>query len=491
MINIVVCVLCKSRNVNFICIEMGGLVMFRRVFFFLKNFITVYTFKKGRAVLFFQINAFFFFSTRKNMKECPVASVKAKDPLFTCNHTTGRWILVKQPKMPVHKNTVHVADVEMVKEGADLCRPESAAKYLSRNSPAYSAANCPVGMLKKGKDGFVYVVSKDKNGVHRWKKAALTNVDQTPPKPKKKEEPKPKPKATPDKVTLSVQKMQQDMEQIMYDIAKGVMKYKQLRPKQVQENKEAMLKRYVDEMYFASRKYDGWQSVWDGKGTLSTKTGKNTFPLPDSWKKVLPKGIPLAGELIIPGKQATHVASLKKKDSKDWAHAKFMIFDSPSTSSKVPFSERYAKLQKIATLHHHPLYLVPQVKITSVDHLYDLYRQVLSEKGEGLVLTKASSLYIPEKQSYQRVKLKGRSDTEGVIVGYLRNEKDPRLLKSLIVKMDNGVETRIGIGFTTMERKNFQKLFPLGKLVKFSYREFTDNGQPKQSRFIGIRQDLG
>jgi ATP-dependent DNA ligase len=100
-------------------------------------------------------------------------------------------------------------------------------------------------------------------------------------------------------------------------------------------------------------------------------------------------------------------------------------------------------------------------------------------------------LYIPEQHSYQRVKLKGRNDTEGVIVGYHLNDKDPNVLKSLIVRMDSGVQTRIGIGFTNVERKNYKKLFPLGKLAKFSFRELTQSGQPKQSRFIAIRQDLG
>ena len=434
------------------------------------------------------------------MKDCNPASVKAKDPLYTCNHATGRWILEKKPKVkpPLLKNVEEV-EMEMVEEIAEFnaCRPESTAKYLNRNSPAYSAANCPIGMIKEGKDGW-YVVAADKNGVHRWKKTVPTTTMVTsaplpvipPQKSAPVPKPKPKPKASPDKVTLSVQDMVQDMEQIMYDIGKGVMKYKQLRPRQVQENKEAMLKRYVDEDYFASRKYDGWQAVWDGKGTLTTKTGKNTFPIPDSWKKVLPQGIPLAGELIIRGKQAAHVASLKKKDSKDWADAQFMIFDSPTTC-KIPFTKRYATLQKVLGVSHPPLFLVPQVKIISVDHLYNLYRQVISEKGEGLVLTKASSLYIPEKQSYQRVKLKGRNDTEGVIVGYHLNDKDPNLLKSLIVRMDSGVQTRIGIGFTNVQRKNYKKLFPLGKLAKFSFRELTQSGQPKQSRFITIRQDLG
>jgi hypothetical protein len=102
-----------------------------------------------------------------------------------------------------------------------------------------------------------------------------------------------------------------------YDIKKGVMEYSQLRPRQVQLNKEKILGRFVNDFY-ASIKYDGWQGVWDGDDSFTTKTGKHTFTPPESWAKVLPKGFPITGELIIEGKQAPAVASLKKKNSPDW-----------------------------------------------------------------------------------------------------------------------------------------------------------------------------
>jgi len=457
------------------------------------------------------------------MKVCPPSSAKAGNPLYECNPATGRWVLKKKdkkvvalPPIPAPIATAHTnASVNAPNDTA--CVPETGTKYRARKSPAYSAANCPVGMVKQGKDG-LYVVVANKNGIHRW----VPSKTKTLPKKEKKMPMAPvavpivplsvvtspvvpapvvplpqslKP-ASPDKVVLSLDKVEQKVQEMQhYDIGKGVMKYKQLRPRQVQENKQVLLTRYVDEKYYASRKYDGWQAVWDGKDTLTTKTGKNTFPIPASWRSILPKGVPLAGELIIEGKQAANVASLKKKDCSDWNKARFMIFDIP-TGSNVPFSTRYTKLQVLVKdmclgIPNCPLRLVHQIKITGVDMLYEFYRKVIDEKGEGLVLTKASSLYIPEKQSFQRVKLKGRNDAEGVIVGYHLNEKDPSLLKSLMLELGNGVVIRVGIGFTNIQRKQYKTLFPLGKLAKFSFREWTESGQPKESRFIAIRQDLG
>lgn len=444
------------------------------------------------------------------MKVCPPSSAKAGNPLYECNHSTGRWVLKKKakvhlPSLPVFTPLTPLAPTAPTAPTAPApldtapiataCVPETGAKYLARKSPAYSAANCPVGMVKQGKDG-LYVVVANKNGIHRWvpsKTRTLSKKEKKMPMAPVEQPSKP---ASPDKVVLSLDKVEQKVQEMQhYDIGKGVMKYKQLRPRQVQENKQVLLTRYVDEKYYASRKYDGWQAVWDGKGTLTTKTGKNTFPIPALWRSILPKGVPLAGELIIEGKQAANVASLKKKDCSDWNKARFMIFDIP-TVSNVRFSTRYTKLQVLVKdmclgVPDCPMRLVHQVKITSVDMLYEFYRKVIAEKGEGLVLTKASSLYIPEKQSFQRVKLKGRNDAEGVIVGYHLNEKDPSLLKSLMLELGNGVVIRVGIGFTNVQRKQYKTLFPLGKLAKFSFREWTDSGQPKESRFIAIRQDLG
>jgi len=457
------------------------------------------------------------------MKVCPPRSAKAGDPLYECNPATGRWVLKKNKEKKVVATLAHApppaflapAPMDTPHAPTTACVPETGAKYLARKSPAYSAANCPVGMVKEGKDGRLYVVVANKNGIHRW----APSKEKTLPSKKVQKPvllppisvplvspvahvpvpvvplPQPSKPNSPDTVVLSLDKVEQKVQEMQhYDISKGVMKYKELRPRQVQENKHAMLQRYVDERYYASRKYDGWQAVWDGRGTLTTKTGKNTFPIPAFWRSMLPKGVPLAGELIIEGKQAANVASLKKKDCPDWAKARFMIFDIP-TGSNVPFSTRYTKLQVLVKdmclgVPDCPLRLVHQKKITSVDMLYELYRKVIDEKGEGLVLTKASSLYIPEKQSFQRVKLKGRNDAEGVIVGYHLNEKDPSLLKSLMLELKNGVVIRVGIGFSNVQRKHYKTLFPLGKLAKFSFREWTDGGQPKESRFIAIRQDL-
>lgn len=48
------------------------------------------------------------------------------------------------------------------------CIKLSDKKYTKRSSPPYSAASCPIGDLKLGNNGKMYIVTANKNGVHRW-----------------------------------------------------------------------------------------------------------------------------------------------------------------------------------------------------------------------------------------------------------------------------------------------------------------------------------
>jgi hypothetical protein len=50
-------------------------------------------------------------------------------------------------------------------------------KYATRASPPYPAASCPVGHVKLGNNGKMYIVTANKNGVHRWVVKSQGNVN--------------------------------------------------------------------------------------------------------------------------------------------------------------------------------------------------------------------------------------------------------------------------------------------------------------------------
>lgn len=55
------------------------------------------------------------------------------------------------------------------------CNEQKTKKYLSRNSPPYSAMECK-GSTKKGNDGSQYLSKTDKNGIYRWVKTDTFSV---------------------------------------------------------------------------------------------------------------------------------------------------------------------------------------------------------------------------------------------------------------------------------------------------------------------------
>jgi DNA ligase-1 len=132
---------------------------------------------------------------------------------------------------------------------------------------------------------------------------------------------------------------------------------------------------------------------------------------------------------------------------------------------------------------------VEQFKLNSIPEIYQFYKKIVYDHaGQGIVMTKPESFYTPGgRRTGDRVKLKRREDTEGDVVGY---NDDGSRLTSLLVKMDNGVIFNLGIGFTNEERIGYKKIFPIGTKVKFSYRELTDGGKPKQARFVEHRLDV-
>lgn len=268
-----------------------------------------------------------------------------------------------------------------------------------------------------------------------------------------------------------------------------VMGYKELRPRQILDNPN-MLDEYIG--WYASEKIDGWQAIWDGQGTLYTKTYKRKFAVPDRWMNLLPN-VPMAGEIKIKGQQATKTASLMKRNPL-WDETYFHVFDvvGPDHVNK-PFKERVEIIKETVraacqTITDCPLIAAPQIIMRSRKDILDFYKEVLHSEGEGLVITNPDSTYDSQsKRSNQRVKLKGRNDAEGEVTGY--NMGGKKGMRSLNVAF-NGTSFHLGIGFTNAQRADPERYFPIGTMVTFSYRDLSDNGKPKEARLVRVRGDI-
>jgi DNA ligase-1 len=135
-------------------------------------------------------------------------------------------------------------------------------------------------------------------------------------------------------------------------------------------------------------------------------------------------------------------------------------------------------------------------------------RQVGDEDGEGIVIHKRTGLWVPER-SWDLLKHKPWFDAEGTVIGYSAGKETAKGSK-LLGKMGalwldwEGARFKIS-GFTDEERKFARaamtawaeinpgewcaefvenNTFPRGSQVTFKYRELSDDGVPKEARYL-------
>lgn len=291
------------------------------------------------------------------------------------------------------------------------------------------------------------------------------------------------------------------------DIAKSkfdkieAMRYNELRPRQIEVN-PSILNKYQG--WFASVKIDGWQGIWDGVDTLYTRSYKKSFNVPDWWLSLLQRsGVPaMAGEIIRKNsKNSADQATLASKSgTAAWGTpqnplAFFHVFDVISVKLRnLPFEKRLPHISRAVKKAcgnepKCPIKMASQVRIKSASQVYNLWKKVLSSGGEGLVLTSPDSKYgnLKTRKSNERVKLKGRNDDEGIVVGYkLGYSANPTWLKSLVLNYKNKI-FNVGIGLKMTDRQHYSKLFPKGTIVTFSYRLLSKSGTPLEPRLVGKR----
>lgn len=258
---------------------------------------------------------------------------------------------------------------------------------------------------------------------------------------------------------------------------------------------DKLLAAFENKNYLYSEKLDGWHVIWDGKGKLFTKSGKMTLPAPAWFQALLPVGTAVSAELVLRGEQATDVARLRAVDG-PWDKARLYVFDLPCMRS-APFSERTRLLKQIVTRQcaaaprgrKCALRYIEQKNFGSVAAFRKDFDSIVKCTGkykadgpcfgEGVVITRADSLYEARRvDRLTRAKLKRREDAEAKVVGYAE--------RSLVVEYA-GLRFRLGIGLTSAQRDNLRSSFPLGTLVKFSFRAAGAHGKPKEARLVGIR----
>lgn len=250
-----------------------------------------------------------------------------------------------------------------------------------------------------------------------------------------------------------------------------VQRYQELRAEQVRSD-PSRLARFVG--HHMSEKIDGWFCVVSG-GQARTKGGV-VLPAPDDWVAPFRGHPPVAGELVLAGRDATDVARLRGGDPELWRQARLHAFDLPMHPGG--YSARREELARVVrSMRASHVTLVPATVVRSVQHLLDTFHKITTHPGEGLVLT-APDVKYEDGPTRLRAKLKARLDDEAVVTGHTD--------RSLLVTY-KGVAFRLSRGLTGEHKKRLPRAFPLGSKVKFAFRALSRSGMPLDPRLIGAR----
>ena len=214
-----------------------------------------------------------------------------------------------------------------------------------------------------------------------------------------------------------------------------------------------------------SEKLDGVRCYWNGT-TMHTRNG-NPFFAPDWWKKKLPK-IALDGELWTDRDDFQKIVSIVRKhdtENEEWKKIKFMIFDAPLV--KGTFTQRLNKLEKeLAKNPNDVVKMLNQRVCADKDQLATLMDEILSEKGEGVMLKDPNSSY-ENRRSYSLLKVKKFEDTEATVIGHNKGTgRCSNMLGALQVREKDGKEFKIGSGFNDAQRRKPPKI---GSVVTFKF----------------------
>ncbi len=236
--------------------------------------------------------------------------------------------------------------------------------------------------------------------------------------------------------------------------------------------------------WLMSEKLDGVRGYWNGKQLLS-KTG-NVLSPPTVFVDDLPP-FPLEGELWAGrGTFEQTVAIVKKQHPHSgWLQLKLAIFDVPKAPGG--FTERMAKAREWFTAHPSAYaFIVPQTEVHNSAELQRQLARIEKLGGEGLIVRKADAPYTAGR-SAEILKVKNYQDAEARVIALLpgKNRNKGRL-GALLVELDNGIQFKIGSGFSDAEREVPP---PVGAVITFRFYGKYQSGIPKFPAFLRIRQD--
>lgn len=271
--------------------------------------------------------------------------------------------------------------------------------------------------------------------------------------------------------------------------------------------------------WLLSEKYDGYRARWmPNENHFLSRSNKVYTGTPDWFLSAMPNEF-LDGELFAGRENFQDMGVVRKKNPEDeeWLPIKYVVYDLPEDPGN--FEERVVKLKKIVEKATKvwdkkkkdlpepfcdipcPLVFTDQIKITSLEHLDKIYKDVLSKGGEGVMIKDSVSLYEDKRSDYM-LKYKPCFDAEAVIVDYKDgNGKYSNMLGAFICKplinygnysvIDENEDHEFCVsGMDDEVRGNYLETHSEGTVITYEYSGMTDTGKPRFARYLRLRDDI-
>jgi DNA ligase-1 len=242
--------------------------------------------------------------------------------------------------------------------------------------------------------------------------------------------------------------------------------------------------------FLMSEKLDGMRAMWDGQADLWSRAGHKVMA-PDWFKKDLPQGMVLDGELFLGRAQFQNLMKICRKnvpDQEAWEKVRFVVFDAPLVGGGLQSRLQVARELAFNNSDELPFArLHPQTVCQGHEHLQRVLAEVQSKGGEGLMLRKAEALHRAGRTP-DLLKVKTQAEDEALVVGHQPGKgKHVGRLGALQVITRQGKAFKIGTGLTDAQRARPP---PKGAVVTFKYMELTTGGIPRHPAFFRIRPDV-
>ena len=270
--------------------------------------------------------------------------------------------------------------------------------------------------------------------------------------------------------------------------------------------------------WLISEKFDGYRACYDHSKKQFFSRQNKPFNAPEWFIQAMPPRL-VDGELWIGRNMFQEMGTVRKKVPVDeeWFNITFQVYDMPDHPGT--FQERLKELKRIVKLTKNrwnlrrkdyeypfnklecPVVVAKQTVVKDEKHLDSVYKEILKQGGEGIMLKDPNSPY-EGKRSKFLLKYKPSFDEEAIITGYKPGQgKYQGLLGGFMCKPLINHDTYMSIdedtdhaftisGMDDEIRETYLQTHPIGTIISYEHSGKTDKGKPRFGRYTRIRTDI-